>query len=182
MKIRFIPPSPKAGKEEHVENTVGNTLIVAGFAEFVPPAKRGTNEWLKEMAEQEAARVAAIPPSQRENLSVDRWEVSTSTRRDDDNITIVLTQGATKYFYVKAPNISDRDFKKQMDIAGCPATIVDHYLRVLSEKVDPEILAERRVQQFNRDYAAAKVQSEREAGATAAMVGKEATITAERPR
>lgn len=89
---------------------------------------------------------------------------------------------ATKYFFVKAANISDKDFKKQMDIAGCPANIVDHYLRVLSEKVDPEIAAERRVQQFNRDYTAAKVRREREAGATAALVGKEATITTERPR
>jgi len=182
MKVRFVAPSPKAGTIEHLEPHRAQPLIDAGFAEFIPPAKRGTNEWLKDMADQEALRVAAIPLSERETLHVDRWEVSTSTRRDDDNITIVLTQGTTKFYYVKGANISDKDFKRQMDIAGCPANIVDHYLRVLSEKVDPEILAERRVQQFNRDYAAAKVQSEREAGDTAALVGKKATITTERPR
>jgi hypothetical protein len=182
MKVRFVAPSPKAGTIEHLEPHRAQPLIDAGFAELIPPAKRGTNEWLKDMADQEALRVATIPQCEREILHVDRWEVSQSTRRDDGNITIVLTQGATKFYFVKGAHISDKDFKRQMDIAGCPANIVDHYLRVLSEKVDPEILAERRVQQFNRDYAAAKAQNARENGAAYALVGKAASISQERPR
>ena len=37
MKIRFTNPhSTKYGREEHVENTIGKTLIALGEAEFVP--------------------------------------------------------------------------------------------------------------------------------------------------
>jgi hypothetical protein len=36
MKIRYIAPSPKAGKTEHCRNDVGLTLIASGFAEAIP--------------------------------------------------------------------------------------------------------------------------------------------------
>jgi hypothetical protein len=181
MKIQFVA-GPKSGTTEHIDNQTGRTLIASGFALEVPPAPRGTNAWLKEMAEQESRRVDAIPPSQRENFSVDRWEVATSVRTADENITIVKHSGGARYFYKKGATISDKDFKKQMLAAGCPLNIVDRYLQFLSEQVDPEIAAERRVQQFNRDYAAAQVQNAREAGATATLLGKDAQISQEQPR
>jgi hypothetical protein len=36
MKIKFLPPSPKAGTIEHIENQTGRTLIAAGLAEAIP--------------------------------------------------------------------------------------------------------------------------------------------------
>ena len=35
MRIRFIPPSPRAGELVHIENQTGRTLIASGFAEEV---------------------------------------------------------------------------------------------------------------------------------------------------
>lgn len=32
MLIQFLPPSPKAGRQEHVAREIGEALIVAGFA------------------------------------------------------------------------------------------------------------------------------------------------------
>jgi hypothetical protein len=35
MKIRFLPPSPRAGQETHCDNAAGRTAILAGFAEEI---------------------------------------------------------------------------------------------------------------------------------------------------
>ncbi len=59
MKIKYIAPSPKAGQEEHIENTAGTALCRAGFAEeiryknyrerlaaeFSPPAPPSVVSW-----------------------------------------------------------------------------------------------------------------------------------------
>jgi hypothetical protein len=76
MKVRFLPPSPKAGTIEHLEPFRAQPLIDAGFAQFIPPAKRGTNEWLAERAEEEALRIASIPSS------ASRWSIRESTSND----------------------------------------------------------------------------------------------------
>jgi hypothetical protein len=68
VKIKYVSPSPKAGTEEHVRNDVGQTLVAAGFAVAVPLPKRGTNEWLKAIAEIDAMRTKpseydTVPPA-----------------------------------------------------------------------------------------------------------------------
>jgi hypothetical protein len=54
MKIRHLPTSPKAGLEEHIENTVGRTLIALGHAEEVKLPARGSSGWLEQRLEQSA--------------------------------------------------------------------------------------------------------------------------------
>lgn len=85
MKVRFVAPSPKVGTIEHLEPHRAQPLIDAGFAEFIPPAKRGTREWLAEMAEQEALRVASIPSS------ASRWSIRESTS-NDPRVRFVVTE------------------------------------------------------------------------------------------
>jgi hypothetical protein len=61
VKIKYLPASPKFPLEEHVRNDVGATLVAAGFAELIPPARRGSREWLADLlADQAAATPAAI--------------------------------------------------------------------------------------------------------------------------
>jgi hypothetical protein len=80
MKIRFISPSPKAGTEEHCENTAGRALVLAGFAVECPRIERGKPGWIEEQKEIESARTASAPPP------VVQWAIN--PRRSDDQSAI----------------------------------------------------------------------------------------------
>ena len=54
MKIRHLPTSPKAGLVEHIENTVGRTLIALGHAEEIKMPPYGAKGWLEARLEQSA--------------------------------------------------------------------------------------------------------------------------------
>src|SRR5271165_4808703 len=59
MKIKFLPPSPRAGEISHIDNATGHTLCAAGLAlqiaytdfrerlagESMPAAQTGTAKW-----------------------------------------------------------------------------------------------------------------------------------------
>jgi hypothetical protein len=170
MKVRFTNPNgTKFGKEEHVENGVGNTLLALGEVVIIPPAKRGTNEWLTERAEEEARRVATIPQSQREVFyATATWQLSTSAIAQDP--TIIKLLGRERTVYAKAAQRSDKDFRTSMRDAGCPDNVISAYLESVNAKVDPAILQERQIQERNRQNAATQLR-QRDAGATAVILG-----------
>jgi hypothetical protein len=91
MKIRYVSPSPKAGKEEHVENTAGRALVLAGFAEEVP--YKNYRERLAEESKQIAAAATAPP--------IDQWAINQSTSNDPNAPRFVVAHttvlGTTYY-------------------------------------------------------------------------------------
>lgn len=87
MHIRFIHPSPKAGQEEHVENTAGRTLILAGFAEEVPA--KGYQERLAAL-ERERQRTSPAPVAQ--------WSVQESMSSNGKILVIKTYLGEVTYF------------------------------------------------------------------------------------
>lgn len=91
MHIRFIHPSPKAGQEEHVENSAGRTLILAGFAEEVP--SKGYQERLAAL-ERERQRTS---PAQ-----VAQWAVHDSIS-SGRKIMVVKTYLAEVTYYDAPP-------------------------------------------------------------------------------
>ena len=55
MRIRYSQLHPtKAGKTEHINNAVGQTLVALGQAEDIGIPKRGQPGWLEYMAERSA--------------------------------------------------------------------------------------------------------------------------------
>jgi hypothetical protein len=146
-------------------------LIDSGAAVEVPMPKRGSPGWLAAMAEQEERRVAAIPQSQREPYySVQTWQLSTAPISQD--VIIVKLLGREQTVYSKPANAADKDFRTRMLDAGCPENIVKAYFDACAQKVDPEILQERRIQEHNRQYASLQTQHQREAGGVGAILGK----------
>jgi len=59
MKVRFLPPSPKAGTIEHLEPHRAQSLIDAGFAELIP--YKGYQDRLKD---EEELRLASQPKAE----------------------------------------------------------------------------------------------------------------------
>ena len=89
MKIRHIVPgSPKFGTEEHIENTVGRTLVAAGFAEEI--AYKGFQERLA--AEQALRQKTAPPPA------AAQWAVQDSVSCGRKIMVVKTYLGVVTYF------------------------------------------------------------------------------------
>ena len=91
MKVRFLPPSPKAGTIEHLEPFRAQPLIDAGFAEEIKYKNH-----VERLAALEKKRAAALPPP------TDQWAINES-RHDPNSRFIVAHTSVNGVTYYDAP-------------------------------------------------------------------------------
>jgi hypothetical protein len=104
MKVRFLPFSPKAGIETHIDNATGRILVAGGFAEQIP---------YKNAAERLAAEAPAQTVGVYHNVSVVGVEWGFDTKQFASPV-IIKRQGSETTYY-DAP------------VAGCPAAIIKQW-------------------------------------------------------
>ena len=106
MKIRYVAPSPKAGTEEHIENTAGTALCRAGFAEEIKYAN-----YRERLASEFSPR--AVPP-------VVSWGISEATS-SASLPAIIRREGANTVYYASYEGLAD-----------CPVSIRQRFEALLN--------------------------------------------------
>lgn len=153
MKIKFTN-GPKQGSVEHVKPQVAETLIAAGFAEHVP-----YRNYVERLSEETALLAAAQQPDPN---FVQGVQYSVRERQygsvNVGHAFIERRSGSETLFFDKLETIP----------ADCPKNVIVRFLE-LNKVGDPEVLAEKRIQEQYRQEAAARKQRETE---TAAAVKK----------
>jgi hypothetical protein len=167
VKVKFLPPSPKAGTIEALPYPDARTLKNAGFVEILSAVERpryGTPEWQQERKELDAQRIplgtdAAIP-----FYAVPQWSVQTLRAGGDPVYVIEKLSGCSErtLYRKENPRVTDAAFIDSMKKAGCPSGIVQQYLSVLPAQENSEAVVEALVQQRYKNDAAQQVQRERE--------------------
>jgi hypothetical protein len=140
MKIRYTETSPRAGQVEHIENTVGKTLIALGHAEEMKLPRRGDPDWLAERNEQ--ATLATAPHKDDIPVpfaAVEEWGVRDKTRPGSQVLIVKRFQYDT-FFFTKPPK-------------DCPATIVEKFkaLSINDEQAGEELAEKKRKVQAESD-------------------------------
>jgi hypothetical protein len=121
MRIRYLPSSPKAGQVDHVNNSVGATLIAAGFAEAMP-----YTDFRQRLAAETPQAFAIAPP-------VVEWGVQERHLSRFGLVVVVKKVGSETTYYSAPPD-------------DAPASIKQRFAELNQTPVDPEVEAERRVQ------------------------------------
>ena len=152
MKIKFIPPSPKAGTIEHIDNATGRTLIAAGFAEEIK-----YKNYVERLAEEGQGMQQQPDPNFVQGIQYSVRERQFGSI-NTGHAFIERRSGSETLFFDTLESIP----------ADCPKNIIVHFLE-LNKVGDPKVLAEKRVQEGIRQEIARRKQLEED---TAAAVKK----------
>lgn len=123
MRIRFVPPSPKAGLTEHCENTAGRALILAGLAEEVKYTD------FRDRLRCEASPAATPSPVE--------WGVLDRDQSRFSIVRVVKREGSTTTYFSAPPN-------------DAPQGVKDKFAALNAPQPDPEALREAKVQEGYR--------------------------------
>jgi hypothetical protein len=176
MEIRYLT-GPKAGQTDDAPYSQEiQILINAGIIEVIPMPQRGEPGWLEAMrareAHREARRAATLPPDPN---SVQGIQYSVHERQYGSvhvgHAYIKRCSGSETLFFDKLETIP----------SDCPKNIIESFLE-LNRCGNPEVLAEKRIQDQYRAEGEAIKQREREGKAIAKLVGYDgALVSKERP-
>jgi hypothetical protein len=134
MRIKYLPSSPKAGQVEHIANSVGATLIAAGFAEAVP-----YKDFRERLAAETPQAFAIAPP-------VVEWGVKERHLSRFGLVVVVKKVGSETTYYSAPPD-------------DAPPSIKQRFAELNQTPLDPEVAAEQRIQEGYRQDAQHKAEN-----------------------
>jgi len=138
MKIKYLS-GPKSGIVEHVNNTIGSTLVAAGLAEHIP--YKNYIERLSETAREGSDVSNVNPPS----VTGTVWEVTTAPRSGK-----VILLRKTGFETARIETV------EQAAAVGAPQNVVKQFKAMLEAPVSelPQMLADAKRAAEENDRAA----------------------------
>jgi len=167
----------QAGQEIHVPESLGERYIFSKVAARVikpnkPKPRYGTPEWAQERKELDAKRVPLGTDATIPFYAVPQWSVVRLSASGVPTYAIEKLHNFDRTLYGKEnPRITDASFIDSMKKAGCPAEIVQRYLKILPGPVNQEQIIEAEIQQRYKVQAAQNEQHARENGLASVILG-----------
>ncbi len=132
MRIKYLPSSPTAGQVEHIANSVGETLIAAGFAEEIK---------YRDFRERLAAEASPAAPPLKVEWGVQERHLSRF------GLVVVIKKVGAETQYLSAPP------------DDAPESIKKRFAELNQPPLDPEVAQEHLVQEAYRQDAQHKAEN-----------------------